>query len=217
MRKKCVLAAGIMILLMAVGGCGNGREAKDNSIPVASGENADGNAGQQGKSEDGESDAPSTPESGNEGDGMTDNPTAGIQEGDMPGDSALEEGREGKNPAQDASMDGSIENAKETMIIGGKVREIMEDSFVLSRVQYADEDSSMVLIPEEGSPEEELVTIRCTDETVFEHWLIQGGGAGIDMSEASFADIQKGGGLEAEGHFDGEEFVASKVIIETYE
>ncbi len=217
MKRKCLLAAGIMILLMAAGGCGNGREAGDNSIPVAAEENADGNAGQQGKSGDGESDAPLTSESGNEGDGMADNPATGIQEGDMPGDSALEEGGEGKNPSQDASMDGSIENAKETMIIGGKVREIMEDSFVLSRVQYADDDSSMVLIPEEGSPEEELVTIRCTDETVFEHWLIQGGGAGIDMSKASFADIQKGGGLEAEGHFDGEEFVASKVIIETYE
>ena len=206
-----------MILLMAAGGCSNGREAGDKNATMPMEETSNGNKGLEGQEEEGKSDAPLTSESGNEGDGMADNPEAGIQEGDMPGDSALEEGGEGKNPSQDASMDGSIENAKETMIIGGKVREIMEDSFVLSRVQYADEDSSMVLIPEEGSPEEELVTIRCTDETVFEHWLIQGGGAGIDMSEASFADIQKGGGLEAEGHFDGEEFVASKVIIETYE
>lgn len=206
-----------MIMLMAAGGCGNGQEAGDNNVSALMEETSNGNKGLEGQEEEGKSDASSGLELGDEGDDMTDNPAVGIQEGDMPMDSALEEGGEEKKTAQDASVDGSIENAKEIMIIGGKVREIMEDSFVLSRVQYADEDSSMVLIPEEGSPEEELVTIRCTDETVFEHWLIQGGGAGIDMSEASFADIQKGGGLEAEGHFDGEEFVASKVIIETYE
>ena len=106
--------------------------------------------------------------------------------------------------------------ANETMYIGGKVRSIAQDSFVISRT-LMEENSSIVIMPEEGSPEEELVTIRCTDSTVFEHWTIQGGGAGIVKEEASFTDIQSGGGLEAEGYFDGEEFVAEKVIIEVYE
>ena len=117
---------------------------------------------------------------------------------------------------QDSSPKNEEEKAQETMIIGGKVREIMEDGFVISRVQYEDDDMTIVVLPEEGSPEEELVTVRCTDSTAFEHWVIQGGGAGIDMNEATFADIQKGGGLEAEGYFDGDNFVAEKVIIETY-
>ena len=116
---------------------------------------------------------------------------------------------------QDLPPQREEEKAQETMIIGGKVREIMEDGFVISRVQYADDDMTMVVLPEEGSPEEELVTVRCTDSTAFEHWVIQGGGAGIDMNEATFADIQKGGGLETEGYFDGDNFVAEKVIIET--
>ena len=133
--------------------------------------------------------------------------------------SQSEEGENGI-PAADISENDSLANSNsnnETMcIIGGKVRSIAQDSFVISRT-LMEENSSIVIMPEEGSPEEELVTIRCTDSTVFEHWTIQGGGAGIVKEEASFTDIQSGGGLEAEGYFDGEEFVAEKVIIEVYE
>lgn len=99
--------------------------------------------------------------------------------------------------------------------IGGKVRSISSDSFVISRTLTDDE--GMVTIPEEGSPEEELVTVRCTDSTVFERWTIQGGGAGIDNTEASFSEIKVDDGLEAQGHFDGKVFVAEKVVIEIYQ
>lgn len=104
-------------------------------------------------------------------------------------------------------------------IIGGKVRSVAQDSFVISRTLWEDSDDggSYVSIPEEGSPEEELVTIHCTDTTTFERWTIQGGGAGITTDEAAFSDIQRGGGLEAKGYFDGEEFIAERVIVEIYE
>ncbi|NBI89085.1 hypothetical protein D3Z45_00430 [Lachnospiraceae bacterium] len=180
MKRKCILATGIMVMLMAFGGCGTAQDAGDGSAQIPIDEAAEKDTGQQGLSEAGETDVSPIPE-------------------------------------PDAPQESSVEKTEEAMIIGGKVRDVMEDSFVISRVQYMDSDNTMVLIPEEGSPEEELVTVRCTGSTVFEHWLIQGGGAGIDMREATFADIQEGGGLEAEGYFDGEEFMASKVIIETYE
>ncbi|MCM1040440.1 MAG: hypothetical protein NC434_14070 [Ruminococcus sp.] len=102
----------------------------------------------------------------------------------------------------------------DTTIIGGKVRSVSQDSFVISRTLVED---SYVIMPEPGSPEEELVTILCTDATVYEHWTIQGGGAGIVKKEASFSDIQEKSGLEAEGYFDGETFIAEKVIIELYQ
>lgn len=44
----------------------------------------------------------------------------------------------------------------------------------------------------------------------------ESGGAGIDKAEASFAEVQEGTMLEAQGSFEGEEFVAKKVIIEIY-
>lgn len=100
-------------------------------------------------------------------------------------------------------------------IIGGKVRSIDADSFVISRTLIDAE--GYVKMPEAGSPEEQLVTIRCTDSTVFELWKIPGGGAGIETSEAAFSDLAAGSGLEAEGYFDGEEFAAEKVIIEIYQ
>lgn len=100
-------------------------------------------------------------------------------------------------------------------IIGGKVRSIDTDNFVISRTLIDEE--GYVKMPEAGSPDEELVTIRCTDSTVFELWKIQGGGAGIETSEAAFSDLAVGSGLEAEGYFDGEEFAAEKVIIEIYQ
>ena len=61
------------------------------------------------------------------------------------------------------------------------------------------------------------MTVRCTDSTTFECWTIQGGGADIVVGEAAFSDIREDGGLEAEGYFEGEEFVAERVIIEIYE
>ena len=108
-------------------------------------------------------------------------------------------------------------SSQDTEIIGGKVRSVAQDSFVISRTLYEDSDNSMVILPEPGSPGEELVTVRCEDTTVFERWIIQGGGAGIDTEQAVFSDIEEGSGLEAFGHFDGEEFVAEKVVIEIYQ
>ena len=95
------------------------------------------------------------------------------------------------------------------------MRSIDTDNFVISRTLIDEE--GYVKMPEAGSPDEELVTIRCTDSTVFELWKIQGGGAGIETSEAAFSDLAVGSGLEAEGYFDGEEFAAEKVIIEIYQ
>lgn len=110
----------------------------------------------------------------------------------------------------------TISISKTDEIIGGNVRSISNDSFVISRT-LIDEDGYVTLPPEKGSPDEVLVTIRCTDSTVFEHWTIQGGGARIDKRNAAFSEIKEDGGLEAEGYFDGDAFVAKKVIIETYQ
>ncbi|MCM1145894.1 MAG: hypothetical protein NC407_14445, partial [Lachnoclostridium sp.] len=100
--------------------------------------------------------------------------------------------------------------------IGGKVKSISQDSFVLSRV-IVDENGMILVMPGEGGPNELLTTVYCTDSTVYEHWTIQGGGAGIEKKEAAFSDIVEGCDLEAEGYFEGEEFIADKVIIEVYQ
>lgn len=105
----------------------------------------------------------------------------------------------------------------EGIFIGGEVRSVSQDSFVISRTLTEDDGDAMIAVmPEAGSPEEELVTIRLADSVTFERWTIGGGGAKIDRAEASFAEVQEGTMLEAQGSFEGDEFVAKKVIVEIY-
>ena len=61
------------------------------------------------------------------------------------------------------------------------------------------------------------MTVWCLDSTVFMRWTIKGGGEDIKEEEAAFSELQDGTGLEAQGYFDGDEFIAEKVIIEVYE
>ncbi len=193
MKRNCKMAAGVMVFMLAAAmGCGSGQEAENVNTVLPAEDKADENMEQPDQSSEAEvhtsgSTVPDT--------GQTDN---------------------GEN--SDSSIPAPLpENSSESQVsdmIGGKVRSVAQDSFVLSRVLMED---SMVVIPEAGSPEEELVTVRCTDSTTFECWTIQGGGADIVVGEAAFSDIREDGGLEAEGYFEGEEFVAERVIIEIYE
>lgn len=188
MKTRCRMAAGLMALMMAASGCGNGQEAKGHNAEPTQQAEENRDIRQQNETEGEEASASKSREAGdgeNSGESMSVSSTENIDN-----------------------------NAQETEIIGGKVRSIAQGSFVISRVLM---DGSYVIIPEAGSPEEELVTIRCTDSTTYERWTIQGGGAGIDKEEAVFTDILEGGGLEASGYFDGEEFVAQTVFIEIYE
>ena len=107
--------------------------------------------------------------------------------------------------------------SQEMIFIGGTVKSTSQNSFVISRTLL--EESSIghggiVVMPEYESPEKELVTVRYTDSTMFERWTIKGGGADIVQEEAAFSEIQEGTVLEALGCFDGNEFIAEKVIIE---
>ena len=188
MKARCRIATGLMALMMAASGCGNGQEAKEQNAMLSQPAEENGDSGQQ---------------SGKEGEDRNASESQELGE---------EESSDGNKEASSPESIGN--NEQDTEIIGGKGRSIAQDSFVISRVLM---DGSYVIMPEAGSPEEELVTIRCTDSTTYERWTIQGGGAGIDKEAAAFADILEGGGLEASGYFDGEEFVAQTVFIEIYE
>ena len=102
--------------------------------------------------------------------------------------------------------------------LSGKVRNLGDNSVTISKIFVEEnENSDIVYLPEEGSQEEELVTVNFTDDTEFHFWVIKSGGGDIDMRESSFSEIQEGFGLEMYGNYDGDSFIASKVIIEVYE
>ena len=102
--------------------------------------------------------------------------------------------------------------------LSGKVRNLGNNSVTISKIFVEEnENSDIVYLPEEGSQEEELVTVNFRDDTEFHFWVIKNCGGDIDMRESSFSEIQEGFGLEMYGNYDGDSFIASKVIIEVYE
>lgn len=58
------------------------------------------------------------------------------------------------------------------------------------------------------------ISVKFTEGMKVEHWTIQGGGAGIDMQDAAVSDLQESMTVELEGYYDGEVFMATKVIME---
>lgn len=186
--KKAVVAAGMAVLVvMGAAGCGNGQDVQQEIVSFSS-EKADMETGVQSGTDE--------------------------TEYSVPERVGLESGENNGSVSDDLQQDSG--NSQDTMIIGGKVRSVAQDCFVISRTLYADSNNSVVIMPEAGSAQEELVTVQCTSLTVFERQIIQGCGAGIETSQAAFSEIGDGVGVEAFGYFDGEEFVADKVWIEIY-
>lgn len=97
--------------------------------------------------------------------------------------------------------------------LGGKIQILTADGMTFAHTSLV-EDGSVTLLDVEDA---EKIEVKYTADTKVEHWIIQGGGAGIDMQNAAFSDLQEGMGVELEGYYDGETFVATKVIMEDYE
>lgn len=203
-KRKCIIAMTVVSFIAVLAtGCGDDAKKDQGIVPFSEEETGTRQTDQEPSGED--DSVPDASEESSDGEGIKsadENMTITDQEQDQ----AQRDQTEAKSP--------------EKTIIGGKVRSIAHNSFVLSLSIWEDSEDgsgSCVLIPEPGSPEEELVTVRCEDSVVYELWTIQGGGAGIQKEEAAFSQIQEGIGLEAEGHYEEDEFVADKIIIEIYE
>lgn len=203
-KRKCMVAMTVVSFVAVLAtGCGNDAKKDQRIVPFSEEETGTRQTDQESSGED--DSVPDVSEESGDGEGIKsadENMTITDQEQDQ------------------AQRDQTEAKSLEKTIIGGKVRSIARNSFVLSLTIWEDSEDgsgSCVLIPEPGSPEEELVTVRCADSVVYELWTIQGGGAGIQKEEAAFSQIQEGIGLEAEGHYEEDEFVADKVIIEIYE
>lgn len=209
MKRKYIIIAGCLTFMLAIAtACGNDTKSGEPNTLLPSAEKVEENANVQNP--------------GDNPGANTDTPKIPATDGKTP----KAPGADGKTPETQTANNETSENGSsittipDSTFIGGAVRSVSQDSFVISRTLTEDfEDGSYIAsMPEAGSPEEELVTIRCTDATTFEHWTIQGGGADITRKEASFSDILENEGLvEASGYFEGDTFIADKVIIELYQ
>ena len=97
--------------------------------------------------------------------------------------------------------------------LGGKVQDPQADGMTFAQTTLLDEEGMVTLLDVEDAKK---IPVKFTEDTKIEHWIIQGGGAEIDMQEAAVSDLKEGMSVELEGYFDGETFVATKVIMEDY-
>ena len=134
------------------------------------------------------------------------------QEDRKPDAEAAEETEQDADETEPAGQ--TLNRAEGTESLGGKVQSPKEDGMILAQTTVSDEDGMVTLLNVEDAKK---IPVKYTADTKVEHWTIQGGGAGIDMQEASFSDLEEGQGVEVEGNFEGEIFVATRVIIEVYE
>ncbi len=150
-------------------------------------------------------------ETGNETDKQTDTASISEQNKQNQSDSANEA------DAQSAQSTPQKYNPSEgTEHLGGKVQSVADDGMIVAQttVMGEGEDAGMVTIVDEKDAKK--IPVKFTADTRVEHWVIQGGGAGIDMRDAALSDLKSGLGVEVEGDYEGENFIATRILIEEY-
>lgn len=101
-----------------------------------------------------------------------------------------------------------------TEFLGGTVQSVADDGMVFAQTTVKGEDESMVTLVDEKDAKK--IPVKFTADTKVEHWIIQGGGAGIDMRDAALSDVKPGLGVELEGYYEGDNFVTTRILIEEY-
>lgn len=196
-KKWVMLVCMGMMFLTGATGC-----AKTAQPPQQTKEEAGGEADMQDESKEPDSDADEQKvpeETDSEADSKTDSQ-------EIPEETESETDQ--STPRQVAFSEG-------TEHLGGKVQSVSDDGMVFAQTTVKGEDESMVTIVDEKDAKK--ISVKFTADTKVEHWIIQGGGAGIDMQDASLSDLKSGLGVELEGYYEGENFVAVRVLIEEYE
>ena len=112
-----------------------------------------------------------------------------------------------------AAAENILDKAKGTEFLGGKVQNPQADGMTLAQTTIVDENGSVTMLDMKDA---KRISVKFTPDTKVEHWTIQGGGAGIDMQAAEVSDLEEGMGVEVEGYYEEETFVAVKVIMEEY-
>lgn len=114
----------------------------------------------------------------------------------------------GKEPEDEVQ---TVDVPQETEHLSGKVQNPQADGMTLAQTTLMDEDGQVTLLDVKDAKK---IPVRFTEGMKVEHWTIQGGGAGIDMQDAAVSDLQESMTVELEGYYDGEVFMATRVIME---
>lgn len=202
--KKKAVAAISLALLLGMTGCAEKEAAPEKAQENISAEAEKQEAENESETDDSvmqkESEKKATKQEEPEG-GPTD-----AWEADST-DSGAEELKESEEKRQTVAVSQGTEH------LGGKVQNPQADGMTFAQTTLVDEEGMVTLLDVKDAKK---IPVKFTEDTRVEHWIIQGGGAGIDMQGAAVSDLKEGMGVELEGYYEGETFVATKVIIEDY-
>ena len=113
---------------------------------------------------------------------------------------------------EDAVLSNKIGAQEGTEFLSGKIQSVEEDGMIIAQTTIL-EDSMVTLVDEKDAKK---ISIKFIEDTKVEHWIIKGGGADIDRKDAALSDLTVGMGVEMEGYYESEIFVAIRVLIEEY-
>ncbi len=139
-------------------------------------------------------------------------------------DGSEEQNAETEEETEKESADRQQETGKpesgETEQLDGNVRGIGDNGIVIIKVKTEElEDGvSLAIQPASGNETaEDYVDVNFTDDTTFELHVVKNGGVNPDedvtVKEASISDIVGDMSVTLEGYYDGEVFVAGKVVL----
>ena len=139
-------------------------------------------------------------------------------------DGSEEQNAETEEETEKESADRQQETGKpesgETEQLDGNVRGTGDNGIVIIKVKTEElEDGvSLAIQPASGNETaEDYVDVNFTDDTTFELHVVKNGGVNPDedvtVKEASISDIVGDMSVTLEGYYDGEVFVAGKVVL----
>lgn len=103
--------------------------------------------------------------------------------------------------------------AEET--ITGSVKSIGDNSIVLSKAEVISEQEMVAMVGD--SPNEDLVTVRFSENTEFVVETVKNNGingdSDVESRKGSFSDLKEQSSLDLTGSYEGEDFLASQVIL----
>ncbi len=139
-------------------------------------------------------------------------------------DGSEEQNAETEEETEKESADRQQETGKpesgETEQLNGNVRGIGDNGIVIIKVktEELEEGVSLAIQPaSDNETAEDYVDVNFTDDTTFELRVVKNGGVNPDedvtVKEASISDIVGDMSVTLEGYYDGEVFVAEKVVL----
>lgn len=114
----------------------------------------------------------------------------------------------GKEPEEEEQ---TVDTSQGTEHHSGKVQNPQADGMTLAQTTLLDEDGMVTLLDVKDAKK---IPVKFTEDAKVEHWIIQDGGAGIDMQDAEVSDLKEGMSVELEGYYDGDVFMATRIIME---